>query len=167
MASMVRVETLMSKPVVAVAQSMEAADALDLAVQHRIHHLPVVEGEVAVGIVCTCDLEESRPTAKVGLVMKKPALSVVTSTLGGEALEIMNAHRVGSLVVLDGDKVAGIITRRDLERGGVPVMSDPRGHCSCCGTLSHLREHVTGALCTECLSRSRLRDDEGEIGGGD
>lgn len=162
----VRVETLMSKPVVAVTQSMEAAEALELAIQHRVHHLPVVEGDVAVGIVCTCDLEESRPTGSVGLVMKKPALSVVASTLGSEALEIMNAHRVGSLIVLQGDKVMGIVTRRDLARGGLPVMSDPRGHCSCCGSLSHLREHVTGALCADCLSRSRLHD-EGEIGGGD
>ena len=163
----VRVEILMSKPVVAVSQGMEAADALDLALQHRIHHLPVIEGDLAVGIVCTCDLEESPPSGSVGLVMKRPALSVVASTLGSEALEVMNAHRVGSLIVLDGDKVVGIVTRRDLARGGMPVMSDPRGHCSCCGSLSHLREHATGALCTECLSRSRLRSDEGEIGGSD
>jgi len=165
MASM-RVETLMSQPVVAIAQSMEASDALDLAVQHRIHHLPVVEGERAVGIVCTCDLEESHPEGPVGRVMKRPAMSVVARTLASEELDIMNAHRVGSLIVIEGDKVVGIITRRDLERGGLPVMSDPRGHCSCCGSLSHLREHVTGALCSDCLSRSTLHHDEGEIGGG-
>jgi CBS domain-containing protein len=164
---MVRVEILMSRPVVAVAQGMEAAEALDLALQHRVHHLPVVDGDVAVGLVCTCDLEESHPTGPVGLVMKRPALSVVPSTLGSEALDIMNAHRVGSLIVVDADKVVGIVTRRDLERAAVPVMSDPRGHCSCCGSLSHLREHVTGALCVECLARSRLSHEEGEIGGGD
>ena len=162
-----RVETLMSKPVVAVVPGIKVADALDLALQHRLHHLPVVDQGTAVGIVCTCDLEEAPVSATVGLVMKKPALSVVPSTLGREALEIMNAHRVGSLVVLDQDRIVGIVTRRDLERAGLPVMSDPRGHCSCCGSLSHLREHITGALCTDCLGRSRLSHDEGEIGGSD
>jgi hypothetical protein len=93
--------------------------------------------------------------------------SVLPNTQGSDALNIMNSHRVGSLVVTDQSRVLGIVTRRDLERAGLPVRDDARGHCSCCGSLGHLREHPTGALCTDCLDRSRMSQSEADLGGGD
>jgi len=149
------VEELMSAPVLSVSPAMLAADALDLARQHRLHHLPVVERGNAIGVVCTCDLELAQTSATVSASMHCPPASIWPKTSGAEALEVMNSGRVGSLLVLEGERLVGILTRRDLQTSGIPMHDDPRGYCSCCGGIAHLRPHVTGALCSECLARSQ------------
>jgi acetoin utilization protein AcuB len=162
----VAVETLMRRPVVSAALATSTRQALELAREHRVHHLPILDGDVPVGLVCTCDLEEAPPSSEVSTLIQGPPLGIQSGRLALDALETMNANRVGSLLVLEGKRMVGIVTRSDLGHAGLPVRDDPRGFCSCCGALKHLREHPTGALCTECLGRSRP-GPEYEVGGGD
>lgn len=159
------VQQLMSTPVIGVSPVMLVSDALELALQHELHHLPVINRGNALGMVCTCDLEVANPSATVSDSMRCPPASVGLETSGTDALKLMNSRRVGSLLVLEGERPVGIVTRRDLQESGLP-MSDPRGHCSCCSDIAHLRPHVTGALCAECWDRSRPGAPV-DLGGGD
>jgi CBS-domain-containing membrane protein len=160
------VERIMSQPVVGVSPAMPASEALELAQEHRIHHLAVVEHGHAIGMVCTCNLEDSEPLASVRASMRCPPLSTGCLASAEEALQLMNRHQVGSLLVLNDRKLVGIVTRRDLQQSGLAMFEDPRGFCSCCGSLAHLRAHVTGALCADCADRSRASQVY-EHGGGD
>jgi CBS-domain-containing membrane protein len=146
---------------------MPAALALELAYQHRVHHLPVVVHEAAIGMVCTCDLQDAKPTDSVSSTMRSPPLSTSPDTLGDEALTLMNTHRVGSLLITEAGRILGIVTRKDLSIAGVAMFEDPRGFCSCCGSIAHLKEHATGALCADCFGRSTSSEGQLDHGGGD
>lgn len=158
------VQQLMSSPILSVSPVMPVSDALELAFQHGLHHLPIIDRGSALGLVCTCDLEAAKPNATVSTSMRRPPASIGPRTSPSDALELMNSRRVGSLLVVDGERLIGIVTRHDLAEAGVP-MSDPRGYCSCCGDIAHLKPHATGALCAECWDRS-LPSTPMEHGGG-
>jgi CBS domain-containing protein len=61
------------------------------------------------------------------LERKGPAVHAVSSTLTiAEAVDEMNRHRVGSVVVTEGNRLAGIFTERDVLRRVVGAGLDPR-----------------------------------------
>jgi len=165
MASQV-VASIMSVPTVCITPAMRASEALSLAHEHKIHHLPVVEEGIAVGLVCTCDLEDAAPNDTVSASMRHPPIATRPDATWKEALELMNARGVGSLLVVASGELLGVVTRKDEERAGVPMRDDPRGYCSCCGDLEHLRPHPTGALCVDCFDRSKA-GAVFDTGGGD
>jgi acetoin utilization protein AcuB len=124
-------------------------------------HLLVSENDNVVGILCSCDLEGARGDARVGRVMKSPVISVEGGTSLDDAAEIMRRKGVGSLPVLCGGLVMGIVTRADLIRGGVP--RDRVGStCASCGTEHHVKR--PGApFCADCLECGR----DADLGEGD
>ncbi|HUS62041.1 MAG TPA: CBS domain-containing protein, partial [Acidimicrobiales bacterium] len=65
-------------------------------------------------------------TRTVRDVMSSPALTATPSETVAEAAERMAAHRVGSVIVVDGDRPIGILTERDLVRFAGSG-SDPSG----------------------------------------
>jgi len=160
------VASIMSVPTVGITPAMRASEALSLAYEHHIHHMPVVERGILVGVVCTCDLESVPPDVCVSATLHGPPIVTQPQASSEEALGLMNAHGVGSLMVVQDQRILGIVTRQDLERAGVPMHDDPRGFCSCCGEYEHLREHATGTLCIECFDRSKASEIVDQ-GGGD
>jgi CBS domain-containing protein len=52
--------------------------------------------------------------------------TVTAQTSVGEAIAKMNARRIGSVVVMDGDRLVGIFTERDVLTRVVPQQLDPR-----------------------------------------
>src|ERR1700724_2603001 len=54
--------------------------------------------------------------ATVREVMSEPVFTVAPSTTVGEAVALMAQHRVGSVMVMDGTRLAGIFTERDTVR---------------------------------------------------
>jgi CBS domain-containing protein len=54
--------------------------------------------------------------ATVREVMSQTVFTVSPSTTVGEAVALMAQHRVGSMLVMDGAKLAGIFTERDTVR---------------------------------------------------
>ena len=160
------VASMMRVPTVGIAPATRVSEALSLAREHRIHHMPVIERGILVGVVCTCDLESVPPNVSVSSTLHGPPIVTHPQASSEEALGAMNAHGVGSLMVVKDKRILGIVTRQDLERAGVPMRDDPRGYCSCCGEFEHLREHATGTLCIECFDRSRASEVV-DHGGGD
>lgn len=109
------------------------------------------------------------------ILSQKSSNQVYTSTPEStvlEALQLMTTHRVGALLVMDGENVAGIVTERDFARK-VDVMGRS-------AATTHLREVMTTAVlfinpsqtseeCMALMSGNRLRhlpvQDQGNLVG--
>ena len=97
-------------------------EARALMEEHRIRHLPVVEGEALVGIVSERDLGlVTKPTSgrtaieevTVGSICERDVFTVeLTERLDG-VLDEMLRRRIGSAIVVKADRVVGIFTAVD------------------------------------------------------
>jgi len=106
------------------------AEAKALMDQHRIRHLPVVEGEALVGIITARDISQAsfpgpprEPSPeteailrliKVGEVMTWNVITTTPEATIGEAAGLLVAHKIGGLPVLEDDRLVGILTDRDI-----------------------------------------------------
>jgi acetoin utilization protein AcuB len=112
--------------------------AMNLIRQRGIRHLPVVEGWRLVGIVTDRDVRQASPSAATSLeihelhyLLEKIKIrdimtsEVVTATPEmpiEAAARLMLTHRIGSLPVLRGMALVGIITETDILSAFVEVM---------------------------------------------
>jgi acetoin utilization protein AcuB len=130
-----KVRELMSKNVVTIGPAHACLDAVRRMHEAGVRHLPVVEakGEL-VGIVTDRDLRhhlfDARVLKEIGViavdtllsavrvadVMSSPAVSVHADDDLVEAARLMLEDKVGSLPVVEGGRVVGIITETDLLR---------------------------------------------------
>jgi len=118
----VEVRNAMTRDVTTVEEETPLADALQIMVWRRIRHLPVIRGGKVVGVLAERDvLARMRPgespfrvKARVVDVMRAPPSTIQV----GEDLEMaagrMAQEKVGSLIVLEGDALAGIVTSTDV-----------------------------------------------------
>jgi acetoin utilization protein AcuB len=105
----------MSHNPVTIDANVSAQDALQLMALHGFHHLPVLgPGEELQGIVSETDLLRAPPEAPVTAVMVREVITVSEYTALEEAARIMVDQKVGSLPVLRGNRLVGIITETDL-----------------------------------------------------
>ena len=100
--------------------------------EHRINQLPVTTEGRLVGIVTDRDLRDAFPSVldhrrsraaklnpspdetTVEVVMTQNVLTVGCDDTIAEAARVMRKGRIGALPVVEGGKLAGIITRSDL-----------------------------------------------------
>jgi CBS domain-containing protein len=85
----------------------------------RIRHLVVMERGRLVGVLSERDLggragADTRKRRKVQDLMTPHVASAVPETTVGEAAELMREQLIGSLPVLDGDRLVGIVTATDV-----------------------------------------------------
>ena len=124
------VRNYMSSPPVTIQSDDSDHTALRLMAKHTIHHIPVVtsDGQL-VGILAERDLllaasRYLQTKVDIEEVMNR---DVVTATLDlplTEAANLMVAHRIGCLPVVDtAQQVVGIITEIDLLRAFVEMTS--------------------------------------------
>ncbi|WP_158888129.1 CBS domain-containing protein [Amycolatopsis anabasis] len=131
-----RARDVMSKPVITVTADRTVKHAASLLAHHGFTALPVVDDdERLIGIVTEADLvrdrfprdetflgrrpEEpvhERPAATVGEVMSTPATAMGAETDIVEVVRAMLDTPIRSMPIVDGSKVRGIVTRRDLVR---------------------------------------------------
>lgn len=96
-----------------------AAD--EFAAARGVHHLLVFDRSLTlVGIACRCDLARGG-TRAVGDVMSGDVFAAAPATSLGDAAAVMKQLHIGCLPVVSGELVLGIVTRRDLDRAGVPA----------------------------------------------
>lgn len=122
-----RIEKIMRRRVVTVSATTTIGEALALLRGNRIRHLPVLEAEKLVGIVSDRDLRDALPSS----LMQHPDQEAILSQPVSEIMtrQVITAHpldfiedaaktiydyKVGSLPVLEGGKLVGIITESDI-----------------------------------------------------
>lgn len=147
---MTRVHELMSRHVVTVGADTSCHDAVGMLARHRIRHLPVVDGDGRLcGIVTDRDLrhhlfepevfraigtepvERLLSTVSVSQVMSSPVTSIDARAGLDEVARVMREEGLGSLPVVEGDRLVGIVTETDLLRHIV-------GTDACCGAVESI-----------------------------
>lgn len=105
--------------------------AREILEKHRVNQLPVVLSGRVVGIVTDRDLRDASPSVfqeargrrraenassavTVEEVMSSGVLTVSPTDSVADAARLMRRERIGSVPVVDGDRLVGILTRSDL-----------------------------------------------------
>ena len=112
-------------PATTVEARCHAAD--EFAAARGVHHLLVFDRHLALaGLACRCDLGRGAAADQaVSEVMSTDVFAVEPTTTVGVAATAMRDLRIGCLPVVSGPLVLGILTRRDLNRAGVPASWEP------------------------------------------
>lgn len=120
---------IMTTNVVTIPSSTSIADAKRIMTAHRIERLPIVDKGELKGIVTARRLEQVSPSKATSLtvwelsyllqtttvkeIMEKDVVTTTPDMTYEEALAIAQSHKVGSLVVLEDNRVVGIVTTND------------------------------------------------------
>lgn len=124
------VANLMTREVITVTPETEVPDAIKAMNRHQIRHLPVLDGQRLVGIVSDRDIKDYLPSkastldvfelnymlahVHVRQIMRRHVFTVTPETAIEEAAMKMHDNRIGALPVLADEKLAGIISDRDI-----------------------------------------------------
>jgi CBS domain-containing protein len=131
-----RAEDVMSGPAITVRPTTPVKAAIGLITSHGFTALPVVDTDNRlVGIVTEADLVRGRitpdartlvwredpgpaaaPPATVGEVMTSPAIGVRAGADLAEVAKVMLDAQIRSAPVVDGERLVGVVSRRDLLR---------------------------------------------------
>lgn len=123
------VEHVMTSDPWTVDENTDLDRAMALMDEHRLRHLPVVRGSELVGIVSNRDLLEAtgwepgsapgRLPVRIGQVMRTPVVRVhPAETVVTAALEL-GLRRIGAMPVVEGGRLVGIVSERDLLRAWI------------------------------------------------
>jgi len=109
-------ERWMTTKVHTVKPSDTVAHARGLLRQHRINQLPVVADDTLLGIVSDRDLRDSAilDDTPVETIMNHPAITLVCHSTLVNAAEVMRQQRIGSVPIVSGNSLVGIVTRSDI-----------------------------------------------------
>lgn len=127
------VKDIMTKNVITITGDTYVLDAEKIMDSHKIGRLPIVdsiENGRLVGIVTKDDVLKASPSSTtpynqrqlfylvskltVKEIMKTRVITVTPDTTIEKAVAIAQKHRIGSLPVVEGDKVVGILTTNDV-----------------------------------------------------
>ncbi len=124
------VRDIMTTNVITIPSSTSIADAKRIMAAHRISRLPVVDKGKLVGIVTERRLESVSPSKATSLtvwevgyllektpvkdVMEKSVITVPPDATAEEAVALAQSHKVGSVVVVEGERVVGVVTTDDM-----------------------------------------------------
>jgi len=123
----VRVGEVATRNPITISPKSSIPKAARIMLENKITALPVMEAGKLVGILTNSDLLRfilsEYPTLKRKLLvshyMTEDVVTIEPDTSLLEAHRLMGAKRIRSLVVMDGDRLAGLVTRTDL------MSSDP------------------------------------------
>jgi len=114
----VKVRDIMTKDVDTIDAGASAADALKLMFDKKHLGYPVVEGGRVVGVITLSDVakvpEDRRAATLVRDVMTRNVITLKPDDDASVALQRISQYRIGRLLVMDGGRIAGIISRSDL-----------------------------------------------------
>ena len=125
---MPQVRDLMTSNVVTGERGMTVTEAAKRMIQNEVGPLPIVEGDRVVAVVTDRDL-----TARVVAEGRDPSSTTVDDvattdliTIGpdsdvNEARQLMGQHQLDRILVLEGDRLVGIISEADIRRDEGPL----------------------------------------------
>lgn len=118
-----QIKNLMSTTLITIDKDQSLSDALKLLRKNKISRLPVLNNKELVGIVSERDIAkklgsskyESMPASRlhVSSVMVKDIISVPQSMRLAEVADIMLENGIGSVPIIDDDKMVGIVSKAD------------------------------------------------------
>jgi acetoin utilization protein AcuB len=119
--------------------SQTLLDAVLLLRRKDVRHIPILDNGVLAGIVTDRDVARCAPSMLlrlppqeynrifeetiIGKVMSHPAVSTTPEAPLAEAVGVMFRSRLGCLPVLEGTKVVGIITVKDMLRALYDILA--------------------------------------------
>jgi IMP dehydrogenase len=110
-----RAESGMVLAPVTVRPSQSLREALGIMREHDVSGLPVVEGDRPVGILTARDIRFERNLDQpVSALMTKELVTVSPGTTADQAKQLLHAHRIEKLLVVDGGRLVGLITIKDI-----------------------------------------------------
>ncbi|HKQ71995.1 MAG TPA: IMP dehydrogenase [Polyangiaceae bacterium] len=110
-----RAESGMILGPVTVRPSQSLREALSVMREHDISGVPVVEGELPVGILTARDIRfEKNLDQPVSALMTKELVTASPGVSKDEARQLLHKHRIEKLLVVEGGKLVGLITIKDL-----------------------------------------------------
>ena len=117
------IREFMTPAPVSIGRAQPMAEASRRMREHRIRHLPVLEGGHVVGIVSDRDISmvESLPGVDPAVVRVEEAMTaepyaIASTTPLVEVVEAMAAHKIGTAVVMEGERLVGIFSVVDALR---------------------------------------------------
>ena len=110
-----RAESGMITSPVTVRPDESLRDALGVMNEHDISGVPVVEGSKPVGILTARDIRfEKNLDQPVSALMTRELVTVPPGVSNDRAKELLHAHRIEKLLVVENGKLIGLITIKDL-----------------------------------------------------
>lgn len=110
-----RAETGMIVDPVTVGPNQRLREALAVMHENNITGLPVVEGKTLVGILTARDVRfEKNLEQPVSALMNTRLVTVKPGVSADAAKELLHAHRIEKLLVVEGNQLVGLITIKDL-----------------------------------------------------
>jgi acetoin utilization protein AcuB len=129
-----KIDPWMKHPLITVKPHDSALHAREVMEKHRINQLPVVVDGRLVGIVTDRDLRDVFPsvmdsaatsrrrrpagtdpaTIPVEDIMAHKVVTLAPGAFVADAARLMRRERIGSIPVVDGDRLVGILTRSDV-----------------------------------------------------
>lgn len=144
-----KLDQIMSCPVETVSSDLSVLDASAIMGEKRIKRLPVLKGDKLVGILTQTDLV--RALTSYGLwrdiseVMSLNVAGIQHTASVAEAAEIMTSQEISCIVALEGEKVAGILTEKDLLGRVVALHKDPA-----CVKIEHVMSSPVASIPSTC-----------------
>jgi acetoin utilization protein AcuB len=124
-----KVSDIMAGNVVTIPSNTSIADAKRIMQAHRFRRLPVVDKGKLVGVVTERRLESVSPSKATSLsvwelsylldktsvkeIMERDVVTVPPDMSAEEALALAQGHKIGSLMVVEGGRVIGMVTTND------------------------------------------------------
>ena len=117
----------MATKVITVTKKTDIKEALQLMEKYSIRHLPVVEKGQFVGFVTESDLRPLLIPAMLEDIKVKDAMITEPVVVSPDtdietAAKLIYQYKIGGLPVIEGEKVAGIITTTDILRAFIEIM---------------------------------------------
>lgn len=125
----VAVREVMSCPVISVMPDITVLEAGQVVQERGVKRLPVINSGSLVGIVTQtdliCVLTSYGMWRDIAEIMTRDVATVQIDTTVSEAASIMATRGISGIVVMRADRIAGILTERDLLKRVIAVGRDP------------------------------------------
>lgn len=129
-----QIKNLMSEDLITIDKDQNLSDALKLLRKHNVSRLPVINNKELVGIISERDIAdklgsskyESMPASRLHIssVMVKDVFTVPQTMQLDEVAKLMLENGIGSVPVMDDDKMVGIVSKADFVTLAVGIAFD-------------------------------------------